>query len=520
MAKLFKRKYWVVDPKTGERIQKQAENWSAKVKDDLGVWQRVTFCPDKILSGLMLDDLKRKAMKCRAGLADPFDAHRKRPLREHVVDFEKSLEHKGNTAEHCRLVANRARRVIDDCRFRRIADLSASRVQRALAELKRGDSKRAGLSQQTVNFHLQAIKQFCRWLVADRRTGENPLTHLQGGNVKLDVRLERRELSEEEIRWLLETVRSSAACHGLSGLERFTLYAVALGTGLRASELASLTPASFDFDDDSPTVRIEAASEKARRGDVIPLPPDLVGILRPWLKTMSRGKRLWPGKWAAHKYASKFIQHDLKAARAAWLEKAADATERESRDKSDFLSYRNHDNQQADFHSLRHTYLSRLGRSGASPKVMQKLARHSTVELTLGRYTHAGLFDLSSAVNAMPPLPIKVAPQAKRAVLRATGTDDVCGPSMAPKFGPVAPKLAQADASKRQRLRTIDVTDADASFNDNSTSHREFEQQRQRLSKTDKRRERDSNPRYPYGHAGFQDRCIQPLCHLSERAGV
>ena len=32
-----------------------------------------------------------------------------------------------------------------------------------------------------------------------------------------------------------------------------------------------------------------------------------------------------------------------------------------------------------------------------------------------------------------------------------------------------------------------------------------------------KRRERDSNPRYPYGHAGFQDRCIQPLCHLSER---
>ena len=173
--------------------------------------------------------------------------------------------------------------------------------------------------------------------------------------------------------------------------------------------MASLTPASFDFE--ALTVRIVAANEKARRGDVIPLPPDLVKFLRPWLKTMPPTKRIWPGKWAQHKHASKFVQHDLKAARDEWLSEATDPTEREARDKSDFLNYRNDDNQQADFHSLRHTYLSRLGRSGASPKVMQKLARHSTVELTLGRYTHAGLFDLSSAVNALPPLPIKDAPQ-------------------------------------------------------------------------------------------------------------
>jgi hypothetical protein len=29
------------------------------------------------------------------------------------------------------------------------------------------------------------------------------------------------------------------------------------------------------------------------------------------------------------------------------------------------------------------------------------------------------------------------------------------------------------------------------------------------------RRGRDSNPRYPFGYAGFQDRCHQPLGHLS-----
>ncbi len=30
-----------------------------------------------------------------------------------------------------------------------------------------------------------------------------------------------------------------------------------------------------------------------------------------------------------------------------------------------------------------------------------------------------------------------------------------------------------------------------------------------------KRRDRDSNPGYPCGHSGFQDRCDRPLCHLS-----
>ena len=266
--------------------------------------------------------------------------------------------------------------------------------------------------------------------------GENPLAHLQGGNVKLDVRLERRELAEEEIRWLLDTVRSASECFGLTGFQRFTLYATALGTGLRASELASLTVASFDFSENAATVRIDAENEKARRGDVLPLPPDLADVLRPWLKSMPKTKRLWPGKWAEHKHASKFVQRDLMLARDRWLTEATDLAERETREKSDFLTYRNHDNQQADFHSLRHTYLSRLGRSGASPKVMQKLARHSTVELTLGRYTHASVFDLSSAVNALPPLPVKDAPQAEKAMMRATGTDNLSGTNCGTKPGP------------------------------------------------------------------------------------
>jgi hypothetical protein len=87
-----------------------------------------------------------------------------------------------------------------------------------------------------------------------------------------------------------------------------------------------------------------------------------------------------------------------------------------------FLSYRDSDGRQADFHALRHTYLSRLGRAGVPAKVMQRLARHSTVELTLGRYTHPNVHELAAAVDKLPALP--TGPQPEAVVLRATGTDD------------------------------------------------------------------------------------------------
>lgn len=101
----------------------------------------------------------------------------------------------------------------------------------------------------------------------------------------------------------------------------------------------------------------------------------------------------------------------MQAAREVWLNEVETEEARMEREKSDFLKWEDSQGRFADFHALRHTYLSRLGRSGGSPKVMQLLARHSTVELTLGRYTHAGLFDLSAAVARLPALPVPPEPR-------------------------------------------------------------------------------------------------------------
>jgi site-specific recombinase XerD len=91
----------------------------------------------------------------------------------------------------------------------------------------------------------------------------------------------------------------------------------------------------------------------------------------------------------------------------AWIDETDDPTVQEARKRdADFLRPANSDGERVDFHALRHTFLSRLGRSGASAKVMQTMARHSTVTLTLDRYTHVALHDLDAAVNAMPSLPV------------------------------------------------------------------------------------------------------------------
>ena len=94
------------------------------------------------------------------------------------------------------------------------------------------------------------------------------------------------------------------------------------------------------------------------------------------------------------------------AARDAWLEEAKTAGERQRRMDSDFLYYCDHDSLFADFHSLRHLFITSLERAGVSPKMAQTLARHSDIRLTLGVYTHVELPDCSAAIESLPGPPI------------------------------------------------------------------------------------------------------------------
>lgn len=94
---------------------------------------------------------------------------------------------------------------------------------------------------------------------------------------------------------------------------------------------------------------------------------------------------------------------------------------RDGRAREDVLVHLTGSNVALDFHALRHTYISRLVRSGANIKVAQELARHSTPTLTLGRYAHVTLMDQRRALDALPT--IEKAGEEREAAA-ATGPDD------------------------------------------------------------------------------------------------
>jgi hypothetical protein len=203
----------------------------------------------------------------------------------------------------------------------------------------------------------------------------------------------------------------------LASRDRAVLYPVAAYTGLRESELASLTPESFDLDSNPPAVTVEAAYSKHRRKDTQPLRSDLAALLRDWMKDKPTGKRLWPGGWGRH--GAKMVRADLEAASAA--KKKADP-------KSTGIPYRDVAGRVFDFHAL-HQFISSLAAAGIHPKVAQALARHSTIPLTMDRYSHVHLFDQTAALDKLPELP-GAGLEGQADALRAPGTDPAPRPRL------------------------------------------------------------------------------------------
>jgi integrase len=70
----------------------------------------------------------------------------------------------------------------------------------------------------------------------------------------------------------------------------------------------------------------------------------------------------------------------------------------------------------APFHALRHTFITRLARSGVVPAVAKSLAQHSTIVLAMAHYTLIG--DERAALDRLPSID---APRASAATLAATG---------------------------------------------------------------------------------------------------
>ena len=221
----------------------------------------------------------------------------------------------------------------------------------------------------------------------------------------------------------------------LLGRERALTYKTLVLTGLRKGELASLTVVHLRLDEPMPCLTLDAADEKNREGNDIPLREDLAADLRDWLADKLRRlqeearqagapipARLPPDTplFNVPDKLCKILNRDLRL---------AGIPKRDDRGRV------------LDVHALRHTFGTLLSKGGVAPRTAQAAMRHSTIDLTMSVCTDLKLLDVAGALDALPALPLS-GDGAEGEAARATGTDDPQRNRVQPVAPLVAPTVA------------------------------------------------------------------------------
>lgn len=368
MASIYKR---------GQDKGKKGACWYIGWTDHRGKWRTKKGFTDKGLTKELADKLISGETLRRLGLVDPesdrIAEHRNAAIEAHLKAFQASLA--GNTPKHIKLIMARIRLVVAGSDIHSLGDISAEDVRSCIERHVTANK----LGNRTYNHYVQAFDEFCKWLVVNKRMLSNPVLGLGLRNAEVDIRHKRRALTSDEVSKLVDAARKSdISIQCYDGETRARIYILSYMTGLRRSEIASLTPRSFAIDAEPPTVTVEAAFSKHRRRDVLPLHPELVIMLRAWLRGVPPDQPLFPG--LAKRRTWYMVKTDLALAG---------------------IPYETPEGV-ADFHAAgRHTHITELLRNGATLPQAKELARHSDVKMTM-RYTHIGIEDQAKALKQLP----------------------------------------------------------------------------------------------------------------------
>ncbi|MFO0889334.1 MAG: tyrosine-type recombinase/integrase [Isosphaeraceae bacterium] len=326
---------------------------------------------DKSVAKSMQRDLDAKLQRIKMGLLDPREASAMeaegRPVAEHVQNYLAHLTARGNTPESVDGVRRRLTWLLEETKISRLSQIRPSLAQSALKTLKD-----AHKPDRTLFHYAAAWKAFTRWLKKDRRAQEDLLADLDRPTV-LEER-KRDTLTPEQSVKLVQATRSGPVRRGMTGEDRSWLYVLAMTTGFRRGELQALTPESLSLEGPIPTVALPGSATKNGKPALQPLPAHLATALKDWLFGRPPAPPLFP----ADRNSAVMIRADLRAAGIP--------------------------SNPYTFHSLRHSYVSRITDAGATVKDSMELARHSDPDLTFNRYSHARLESLAAVVNRLPTL--------------------------------------------------------------------------------------------------------------------
>ncbi|MCA8916603.1 MAG: tyrosine-type recombinase/integrase [Planctomycetes bacterium] len=318
---------------------------------------------------------KVRARLIAFGVLDKHKEHAAKSIQNHLADYKAVLIAEGASSKWAQTVYSRALRIFEAAGCETLADITRDRVQVAGDKLRLAD----GISNWTHNHRLAACKSFTRWATPERMNAD-PLAKLKGLNAKAARKHQRRALTLREARELVVAAEAGPVVWSVSGSDRALIYRMALETGLRANEIATLTRSAFDLSSAQPTVTVEARNAKNRRVATLPLTPGLVGALR--LHLSDKLPSALAFNMPASSHTAEMIRADLTAA----------GVEYETEEGF------------ADFHALRHTFITNLARAGVMPHQAKRLARHSSITLTMDYYTHTSIGDDALAVAKLPSL--------------------------------------------------------------------------------------------------------------------
>src|SRR5262249_2351406 len=179
--------------------------------------------------------------------------------------------------------------------------------------------KEHGRSNSTFNSHRQAIRSFTRWLASNDRIPTDTLGAVTPLNLNEDRRHDRRTLSVEELQRLIRAAHDGTPFRKMTGPLRALCYRMAASTGLRYSELASLTPRSIDLDSKPAKVCVKAEFTKNREKALLTIPDDVAEDLRPHVATLKRDEPVFP---LAKDSGARMLRLDLEAAGIAYRDDA------------------------------------------------------------------------------------------------------------------------------------------------------------------------------------------------------
>ena len=423
----------------GKRMMYVSDVWYARYKDINGRERRVsTGCRDEQAAAKKLADITAEQEKLRIGFITPQELdtaeHGKRPIADHIDQYIEHLKSKRVrgckvSGHYQRNVRGRLLRIVKDRSLTRLSDVTPETINRWMDDAE--DAGSGGMAAATRNEYLTSMIAFCNWLVREGRLIANPLARMQKADCSADRRHLRRALTVEEVSRLLDAAArrpvaelgrrpvplketekkgrkswtyepltdanldachargmeklaehpSRLAAHQRLGRERSLFYLLAVSTGLRRKELASLTIGQVHLDA-VPVPHLQLHAHQAKSGSEanLPLRPEAAEQLRAHLGERAADASL-DSPLFDNPPTIRVFDADCQAAGIP---------------KTD------HRGRVVDIHALRTTFGTHLAVAGVHPRVAQQAMRHSRLELTTQFYTDPILLDVAGAVNALP----------------------------------------------------------------------------------------------------------------------